>query len=77
MINIEAIRQLVEDLSKQQLLKYAGTISLCGSNECTEDILVAPVSHYGCTKLIAESILLQREYLLTLRFSTVFVIITL
>lgn len=74
LINVEATKQLVNDLSKEQLLIYASTTSFYGKSglPCDEETPVDPVSHYGKTKYEAEKIIMQRENSIALRFATIF-----
>ncbi len=73
-INIEATRQLTDDLDKNQILINASTTSFYGKSgdKCTEDTPISPISHYGVTKYEAEKIVLQKENSLSFRFATVF-----
>ncbi len=74
LINVEATKQLVDSLSKNQLLVYASTTSFYGKSgtKCTEDTPVDPVSHYGRTKYLAEQHVMQHPNAISLRFATVF-----
>lgn len=74
MINVEATRRLVNELSPSQILINASTTSLYGKSgkPCTEDTPVEPVSAYAQTKLEAEKIVSTRENSLSLRFATIF-----
>ena len=74
LINVEATKQLVGSLSKNQILIYASTTSFYGKTgeKCTEETLVDPVSYYGKTKYEAEQIISERENSICLRFATVF-----
>jgi len=73
-INVNATKQLVEGLSKDQILIYASTTSFYGKsgNVCTEETPIDAVSHYGRTKYEAEVIVSQKENSLSFRFATVF-----
>lgn len=73
-INIEATRQLVEGMSKNQILINASTTSFYGKSgdKCTEETEISPVSHYGVTKYEAEKIVSGKENSLSFRFATVF-----
>lgn len=73
-INVGATRKLVSLLHKDQLLINASTTSFYGASgdECDETVATNPVSIYGRTKLEAESIVMQRENSISLRFATVF-----
>ena len=75
LINVEATRELVKALHKDQVIIYASTTSLYGKSgkPCDENTLVDPVSTYAMTKLAAEKIVLERkENAVSLRFATVF-----
>jgi nucleoside-diphosphate-sugar epimerase len=74
LINVEATRQLVDSLSKDQLVIYASTTSFYGKSgtKCNEETPVDPVSHYGKTKYLAEQIVMQHKNAISLRFATVF-----
>ena len=74
LINVEATKQLVESLDKNQLLIYASTTSFYGKSGtiCTEETPVDPVSHYGKTKYLAEQIVMEHPNSISLRFATIF-----
>lgn len=75
LINVEASRDLVKALSKNQILIYASTTSLYGKSgkPCNENIPVDPVSTYAMTKLAAEKIIMEeKENAISLRFATIF-----
>lgn len=74
LINVDATRQIVKRLSKDQYLIYASTTSLYGQAAivCSEDTPVDPVSVYGATKLEAERIAMDHPKSIALRFATVF-----
>ena len=74
LINVEATRQLVNSLGKEQLLINASTTSMYGKSgtTCDETTTVDPVSTYAMTKLEAEKIVQDRENSISLRFATVF-----
>lgn len=74
LINVEATRQLSENLGKGQLLINASTTSLYGKSgkPCDELTTVDPVSTYAKTKLEAETILSGKDNVINLRFATVF-----
>lgn len=74
LINVDATRKLVNDLSKDQILINASTTSMYGrtGEECTEETVVDPVSTYALTKYEAEKIVQTRENSISLRFATVF-----
>lgn len=75
LINVEASRNLVKALSKNQILIYASTTSLYGKSgkPCDENTPVDPVSSYAMTKLAAEKITMdEKENAISLRFATIF-----
>ncbi len=75
LINVDATRQLVRCLGKDQLLIYASTTSFYGKSgtKRNEDSAVEPVSTYGLTKYQAEQICLQEhECTIAPRFPTLF-----
>ncbi len=74
LINVDATKQLIQSLSKEQALIYASTTSFYGKSGelCTESMPVDPVSHYGRTKYQAEQMVSERENSVSLRFATVF-----
>lgn len=74
LINVDATKELVDSLSKDQLLIYASTTSFYGKSGtmCNEETPVDPVSHYGKTKYLAEQIVMQHPNSISLRFATVF-----
>jgi len=74
LINVEATRLLVRDLSPGQMLINASTTSMYGKSgmPCDEETAVDPVSNYAQTKLAAERILHEKENVISLRFATVF-----
>lgn len=73
-INVESVRKLIGNLSKNQLLINASTTSMYGFSEviCDENSKIEPVSIYGKTKYVSESIIQERENSISLRFATVF-----
>ena len=74
LINVEASRILIKDLSPGQILINASTTSLYGKSgePCDEETQVDPVSTYAMTKLAAEKILHEKPNVISLRFATVF-----
>lgn len=74
LINVEATRQIANDLAPGQMLINASTTSLYGKSgmPCDENTAVDPVSNYAQTKLAAEKILHEKENVVSLRFATVF-----
>ena len=74
LINVEAVRQIADDLAPGQMLINASTTSLYGKagKPCDEETVVDPVSNYAQTKLAAERILHEKGNVISLRFATVF-----
>ena len=74
LINVEATRLIVKDMSPGQMIINASTTSLYGKSgkPCDEDTVVDPVSTYAKTKLAAEEILHEKPNVVSLRFATVF-----
>jgi nucleoside-diphosphate-sugar epimerase len=74
LINVDATKQIVNNLGKGQLLINASTTSLYGKSgkPCDEFTPVDPVSTYALTKLEAEKILQGKGNVINLRFATVF-----
>lgn len=74
LINVEATRQIVNELAPGQMLINASTTSLYGKSgvPCDEETPVDPVSTYAITKHAAEGILHQKPNVVSLRFATVF-----
>jgi nucleoside-diphosphate-sugar epimerase len=74
--NLEAVRDLAAELSKQQRIVMPITNSGYGigeaGKECTEDSPLKPISLYGRTKVEAEKIALDRGNAISLRLATVF-----
>ena len=73
-INVESVRKLVTLVSKNQLIINASTTSMYGFSDtiCDENSPITPVSIYGKTKYISESIIQEKENSISLRFATVF-----
>jgi nucleoside-diphosphate-sugar epimerase len=74
LINVEATKQLVSMISKNQIFINASTTSMYGKSgkPCNEDTPIDPVSTYAQTKYEAEKIVQQKENTISLRFATVF-----
>jgi len=74
LINVEATRSIVKDLSPGQMLVNASTTSMYGKSgkPCNEETEVDPVSTYARTKHAAETILHEKPNVVSLRFATVF-----
>lgn len=75
-VNLDAIVLLNRLRSPQQLVIYPNTNSGYGTRSgdvhCTEESELAPITHYGRTKVAAEQELLQSPNAITLRLATVF-----
>jgi len=75
-INTDAIRLIVRNLSKNQLLLYPTTNSGYGIGEkgkfCTEETPLRPISLYGSSKVEAEEEVLARGHGISFRLATVF-----
>jgi nucleoside-diphosphate-sugar epimerase len=74
LINVDATREIVRRLSKDQLFVYASTTSFYGKSGavCHEETPVEPLSVYAITKHQAERVVMERENSISLRFATVF-----
>jgi nucleoside-diphosphate-sugar epimerase len=74
LINVEAVRQIANDLAPGQMLVNASTTSMYGKSgeACDETTPVDPVSTYAQTKYAAEQILHDKPNVISLRFATVF-----
>jgi len=75
-INFEQIKNIVDNMSKDQILIYPNTNSGYGIRntnlECTEDMTLTPISHYGITKCQSEDYILQKNKGISLRLATAF-----
>jgi nucleoside-diphosphate-sugar epimerase len=75
-LNLDAVRLINRLRSKQQLVIYPNTNSgygtRSGSQHCTEETPLEPISLYGTTKCDAEKALLDSPNAITLRLATVF-----
>jgi len=76
-VNFEAALLLDKLRSPQQGYIYPNTTSGYGTKRpvsglCTEDTPLEPISVYGETKVAAEAALLEKENVVTCRFTTVF-----
>ena len=75
-VNYEQIKFIVENLRDDQKIIYPNSNSGYGIGEdgihCTEESPLNPVSHYGKTKVDAESIIVDSGNGITLRLATVF-----
>jgi len=74
--NYNAIRQLCQVASRNQLIIYPNTNSGYGTTginvEAREETLLRPISLYGKVKAQAEEVVMQRSNSITLRLATVF-----
>lgn len=75
-VNVDSVRMLNRIRSRSQLVIHPTTNSGYGTKSgdtfCTEDTPLEPVSHYGRTKVQAESELLGASNIISLRLATVF-----
>jgi len=73
-VNINGTKNIIEGLSKEQILLFASTGSVYGKIEgmCNEDWAPNPLSVYGITKLEGEKLALSRDNSVALRFATAF-----
>lgn len=75
-VNLDAIRLIIKLRSKDQLLIYPTTNSgygtKSGSQFCTEETPLEPISLYGTTKVDAEKAILECGDTISLRLATVF-----
>ena len=74
LINVQATRNIIRSLSKNQFIIYASTTSFYGRSgePCNEETPITPFSVYASTKYMAEQITLEKENSIALRFATVF-----
>lgn len=78
LINVAATRDLVNKLSKDQIIIYASTTSFYGKSgkimdeKSKIDIEGLSDSLYNATKYKAEQIVMQKENAISLRFATIF-----
>lgn len=76
MINFEAIRNLADLASQDQMFIYPNTNSGYGVGDkdsmCTEESPLRPISEYGIDKVDAEMYLLKKGNAVTFRLATVF-----
>jgi len=74
LINVQATRNILRGLSKNQFIIYASTTSFYGRSgePCNEETPITPFSVYASTKYMAEQIILEKENSIALRFATVF-----
>lgn len=74
-VNLWSIRQLCKLVSNDQLILFPNTNSgygTTGTEPCTEDTPLRPLSLYADTKAEAEKVIMQRENSVTFRLATVF-----
>lgn len=75
-VNLHAVQLLMELRSREQLVIYPNTNSgygiTSGSEHCTEDSPLNPISLYGRTKVEAERAVLDQPNTVALRLATVF-----
>ncbi len=74
LINVQATRNILRSLGKNQYIIYASTTSFYGRSgkPCNEETPITPFSVYANTKYMAEQITLEKENSIALRFATVF-----
>lgn len=74
LINVDATKNLVKGLGRDQYIINASTTSIYGKSgkPCNEETNIDPVSTYAHTKLKAEEIVQEKENAISLRFATVF-----
>ena len=73
-VNIDGTRNIVDAVSKDQLVMYASTGSNYGTVEeiCTEETPLNPLSLYGQTKTLAECMIMEECGGIGYRFATAF-----
>jgi nucleoside-diphosphate-sugar epimerase len=74
LINVQATRNILRGLSKEQRFVYASTTSFYGRSgePCNEDTPITPFSVYANTKYLAEQITMEKENAIAFRFATIF-----
>jgi len=74
LINVQATRNILRGLSKEQRIVYASTTSFYGRSgePCNEETPITPFSVYANTKYLAEQITMEKENAVALRFATIF-----
>jgi nucleoside-diphosphate-sugar epimerase len=74
LINVQATRNILRSLGKNQFIIYASTTSFYGRSgePCNEETPITPFSVYANTKYMAEQITLEKENSIALRFATIF-----
>ena len=73
-VNVDGTKNLISSLTKDQFVIYASTGSNYGKVDdvCTEDTPLKPLSLYGQTKTLAETMLLELDNTVVYRFATAF-----
>lgn len=73
-VNVEGTKNVIRATSKEQLILFGSTGSNYGAVEeiCTEETPLNPLSLYGQTKTLAESMLLNERTTIAWRFATAF-----
>jgi nucleoside-diphosphate-sugar epimerase len=75
-VNVDAIALVNRLRSSSQLMVFPATNrgygARSGETYCTEDTSLEPISLYGCTKVWAETLVLDTPNAITLRLATVF-----
>lgn len=74
-VNVDGTKNIISGISKDQLVIYASTGSNYGSVDdiCTEETELKPLSLYGQTKTLAETLLLDKvDKVIVYRFATAF-----
>jgi nucleoside-diphosphate-sugar epimerase len=76
MVNYDAVKNIADLVSPQQLLIFPSTNSGYGIGQpdiyCDEDTPLRPISLYGRLKVDIESLLLDKGHCVTFRFATLF-----
>ena len=74
--NEQAIKDMLQNISKNQRIIFPNTNSGYGSSKsnkmCNEETPLLPISLYGITKKNAEEMIMERENSISLRLATVF-----
>ena len=73
-VNVKGTRNLLKNLSKNQIIFYASTGSNYGSLDevCTEESKLNPLTVYAKTKTTAEKLVINRGNFIAFRFATAF-----
>jgi nucleoside-diphosphate-sugar epimerase len=74
LINVQATRNILRGLGKDQCIVYASTTSFYGrsGDACNEETPITPFSVYANTKYLAEQIIMEKANAVALRFATIF-----